>query len=180
MADIRDAFIVFSAKFYEKALNGKTTVPRLWEAEWQRRSVWRTTERTTGTELQQTNYNLGFIVYFQLIFKCGKSHGTKSGKEPNPLGWSFSLTCVVDVSTNPFLFMISTKERKKTNRLQQGFIWECVRPDESARARACVCVCVKEEKFHWTSSLQKGKDINLSVRSPSNEKLSSMWLKLIV
>ncbi len=39
VADIRDAFIVFSAKFYEKALNGKATVPRLWEAEWQRRSV---------------------------------------------------------------------------------------------------------------------------------------------
>lgn len=36
MADIRDAFIVFSAKFYEKALNAKATVPRLLEAEWQK------------------------------------------------------------------------------------------------------------------------------------------------
>ncbi len=138
VADIRDAFIVFSAKFYEKALNGKATVPRLWEAEWQRRSVWRTTERTTGTELQQTNSNLGFIVHFQLIFKCGKSHGTKSGKEPNPLGWSFSLTCVVDVSTNPFLFMISTKERKKTEQATARFYLRMCSA-RRVRARACVC-----------------------------------------
>lgn len=38
VADIRDAFIAFSAKFYEKVLNAKATVPRLLEAEWQRRS----------------------------------------------------------------------------------------------------------------------------------------------